>query len=65
MPDERDLKQKAVVFADNFRVQASDAFVGGTPQNAAGGEPDLSRTMYADRVDSGAFDNNLFVLLKK
>jgi hypothetical protein len=65
LPIERDLKQKVVFVADNFNVQGAWAFVSGTPQNANGGEPDYARTKYADQVDTGAFDNNFFALLKK
>ena len=65
VPIERDLKQKVVFVAENFKVQGSWAFVSGTPQNASGERPDYSRTKYADAVDSGAFDNNFFALLKK
>jgi hypothetical protein len=64
-PVERDLKQKVVFVADDFKVQGSWAFVGGTPQNANGGEPDYSRTRYADQFDTGAFDNNFFAVLRK
>jgi len=64
-PIERDLKQKVVFVADNFRVQGNFAFVSGTPQNSSGEDPDYARTKYADQVDSGAFDNNFFALLKK
>ncbi len=65
IPVERDLKQKVVFVADNFRVQGTRAFVSGTPQNSSGGDPDYSKTKYADQVDSGAFDNNFFALLRK
>jgi len=65
LPIERDLKQKVVFVADNFRVQGNFAFVSGTPQNSSGEDPDYARTKYADQVDSGAFDNNFFALLKK
>jgi hypothetical protein len=65
IPVERDLKQKVVFVADDFKVKGTWAFVGGTPQNAKGGEPDYSRTKYADQYDTGAFDNNFFALLKK
>jgi hypothetical protein len=65
VPVERDLKQKVVFVADDFRVQGNWAFVGGRPQAVNGEAPDYSRTQYADQVDSGAFDNNLFALLKK
>ena len=65
IPVERDLKQKVVFVAENFKVQGNWAFIGGTPQNSSGGEPDYRRTQYADAVESGAFDNNFFALLKK
>ena len=65
LPIERDLKQKVVFVADNFKVQGNFAFVSGIPQNSSGGDPDYARTKYADQVDSGAFDNNFFALLKK
>src|SRR5215213_5297693 len=39
IPVERELKQKIVFVADDFRVQGTWAFVGGRPQNPAGGEP--------------------------
>ena len=65
IPVERDLKQKVVFVADNFKVQGNWAFVGGTPQGANGEAPDYARTKYADAFDSGAFDNNFFALLKK
>ena len=65
IPVERDLKQKVVFVADNFKVQGNFAFVSGIPQNSSGGDPDYARTKYADQVDSGAFDNNFFALLKK
>ena len=65
VPVERDLKQKIVFVMDSFKVQGNFAFVGGTPQNASGGDPDYARTKYADQFDTGAFDNNFFALLKK
>ena len=65
VPVERDLKQKVVFVADNFNVHGDWAFIGGTPQGANGGSPDYGRTQYADAKESGAFDNNLFALLKK
>jgi len=33
VPVERDLKQKVVFVTDNFKVQGTWAFVGGTPQS--------------------------------
>lgn len=65
IPVERDLKQKIVFVADNFKVQGNWAFVGGAPQGANGEAPDYTRTKYADAYESGAFDNNFFALLRK
>ena len=65
VPVERDLKQKIVFALDNFNVAGNWAFLSGTPQTVDGGKPDYSRTKYANAVDSGAFDNNIFALLKK
>ena len=65
IPVERALKQKIVFVADHFKVQGNWAFVSGSPQNSEGGEPDYSRTPYADQVESGAFDHNFFALMRK
>ena len=65
VPVERDLKQKIVFFADSFKVQGNWAFIGGIPMTANNTAPDYSKTKYAGAVDSGAFDNNFFALLKK
>lgn len=65
IPVERDLKQKVVFVAEDFKVQGNWAFVGGTPQGANGDAPNYSGTNYADAVESGAFDNNFFALLRK
>ncbi len=65
VPVERDLKQKVVFVADHFKVQGNWAFVSGTPQSSSGGRPAYDRTKYAEAVDSGAFDNNFFALLRK
>jgi hypothetical protein len=65
VPVEKELKQKIVFVADHFKVQGNWAFVSGTPQNTEGGEPNYSRTPYADQVESGAFDHNFFALMRK
>lgn len=65
IPVERDLKQKVVFVTDNFNVQGTWAFVSGTPQDQKGNAPNYSGTKYAEAVDSGAFDNNFFALLRK
>lgn len=64
-PVKRDLRQKIVFVIDNFKVQGNWAFVSGNPQSPAGGEPSYRNTKYWTAVDSGAFDNNFFALLKK
>ena len=65
IPVERELKQKIVFVADNFKVQGTWAFVSGTPQKPDGGEPDYRGTPYWEQKDQGAFDNNFFALLRK
>ena len=65
VPVERQLKQRIVFVADNFKVQGTWAFVSGTPQSPAGGEPDYRGTPYREQKDQGAFDNNFFALLRK
>ena len=65
VPLEKDLRQKIVFVTDDFNVRGAWAYVSGTPQTADGGRPDYRNTRYADAVDSGAFDNNIFALLKK
>ena len=65
VPVEKELRQKIVFVTDTFNVQGSWAFLSGMPQTAGGERPDYSHTKYADAVDSGAFDNNFFALLRK
>lgn len=65
VPVEKDLRQKVVFVTDTFNVQGSWAFVSGTPQDSKGESPNYRGTKYAEAVDSGAFDNNFFALLKK
>jgi hypothetical protein len=65
VPVERDLKQKIVFVTDHFKVQGTWAFISGTPQGQDGNAPKYTGTKYADAVDSGAFDNNFFALLRK
>jgi hypothetical protein len=64
-PVERQLKQKIVFVADDFKVQGNWAFVGGRPQSPNGGEPDYRGTVYYEAKNEGAFDNNFFALFKK
>ena len=66
VPVERELKQKVVFIVENMNVSGNWAFVGGGRLQAEdGGEPDFSRTQYADAKREGFFDNNYFSLLKK
>ncbi len=66
LPVEKELKQKIVFNADHFKVQGNWAFISGSPQTSSSGRrPDYRNTPYRDAVDSGAFDNNFFALLKK
>ena len=58
-----DMKQKIVFVTDNFRVQGSWAFVGGTLQSPDGGQPDLRGTAWAEEADF--FENNFFALVRK
>lgn len=65
---ERELKQKVVFsFSDNaaFRVQNGWAFLSATPQRRDGKKIDYSKTIYREQVDSGAFDEGIFALLRK
>ncbi|HEY8559361.1 MAG TPA: hypothetical protein VIL74_03075 [Pyrinomonadaceae bacterium] len=64
-PVEKDLKQKISFNIDDFNVQGAWAYLGGAPQTADGREPNYKNTRYWSQVDSGAFDNNVFALLKK
>lgn len=65
VPVERDLRQPVVFAVETVNVSGTWAFLGGSPQAAGGGRPDYSRTRYADAIKYGAFDNNIFALLKK
>jgi len=65
LPVEKELKQKIVFNADHFKVQGNWAFVSGSPQTTSGDRPDYRNTVYWDAVDSGAFDNNFFALMRK
>jgi hypothetical protein len=63
VPVERDLKQKIVFVADNFKVQGSWTFVSGRPTTPSGGQPNLKGTAWEDAED--LFDDNFFGLLRK
>ena len=65
VPVERKLKQPVIFNVDNLNVTGNWAFVGGSPQRPSGGQPDYHGTVYESAIDSGAFDNNIFALLKK
>jgi len=63
VPVERDLKQKIVFVAGDFKVQGNWAFVGGRPTTLTGANPNLKNTAWDGSED--LFDNNFFGLLKK
>ena len=65
LPVERELKQKIVFTADTFNVLGNWTFIFGTMRSPEGGQPDFSRTKYAQAQRDGFFDNNFQALLKK
>lgn len=65
VPVERELKQKIVFAANTFNVLGSWTFIFGTMQTPEGGQPDFSRTRYAEAQRDGFFDNNFQALIKK
>jgi hypothetical protein len=65
VPVEKKLKQKISFSTDHFKAGGDWAFLSGEPQTPNGGRPNYRNTPYRDAVDSGAFDNNFFALLKK
>ena len=62
VPVERDLKQRIVFVADEFRLLGNWAFVGGRPTTPSGDNPSLKGTAWDGSEDM--FDNNFFGLLK-
>lgn len=64
-PVERELKQKIVFAASTFNVLGNWTFIFGTMQTPEGGQPDFSRTKYAQAQRDGFFDNNFQALIKK
>ena len=62
VPVERDLKQKIVFVADDFKILGNWAFVSGRPTTPSGENPNLRGTAWEDSEDM--FDNNFFGLLK-
>src|SRR5215203_5574190 len=66
VPVEKELKQKISFNIEYFNVKGAWAFLSGVPESAQqGGRPNYKNTPYAGAVESGAFDNNFFALLKK
>lgn len=65
VPIEKELKQKIIFTVDHMGVQGTWSFVSGTPQGANGGRPNYDGTPYTEALESGAFDNNYFALLRK
>jgi hypothetical protein len=64
-PVEKELKQKIQFSVEEFRSNGAWAFLSGEPQNMSGGRPNYKGTEYQSAIDSDAFDNNFFALLKK
>ena len=62
VPVERDLKQKIVFVADDFKMLGNWAFVSGRPTRPSGDKPNLKGTAWDGSED--VFDNNFFGLLK-
>jgi len=53
LPVERELKQKIVFAADTFNVLGNWTFIFGTMRSPEGGQPDFSRTKYAQAQRDG------------
>lgn len=65
VPVERELKQKISFSIEHFKTNGNWAFLSGEPQTPGGARPNYRNTPYRDAVDSDAFDNNFFALLRK
>lgn len=65
VPVERDLKQKIQFLVDTFNSNGNWAFLSGEPQNSSGGRPNYRNTRYWEAIQSGAFDDGFFALLRK
>ena len=65
VPVEKALKQKIQFSIETFNVQGNAAFLSGAPQTPNGKKPNYQGTPYQTAVESDAFDNNIFALLKK
>jgi hypothetical protein len=65
VPVEKELKQKVQFAVNDFKVSGNWAFISGEPQNMNGGRPNYKGTQYQSAINSDAFDNNFFALLKK
>ncbi len=65
VPVERDLGQKVTFVTKHLNVLGTWAFVGSDPLNANGGEINYGKTKYAEQVADGAFDGNVFAILRK
>ncbi len=65
VPVEKELKQEIQFVVNDFNVSGNWAFISGEPQTKSGEMPDYSNTVYNEQVESEAFDNNFFALMKK
>jgi hypothetical protein len=64
-PVKKELRQDVIFVINDLNVSGTWAFLGGAPQTPEGGAPDYSGTVYAEEEENGAFDNNIFALLRK
>ncbi len=65
VPVKKSLKQDVIFIINDLNVSGTWAFLGGAPQTPSGDAPDYSGTIYAEEFENGAFDNNIFALLRK
>ncbi|MCI0490013.1 MAG: hypothetical protein L0229_25760 [Blastocatellia bacterium] len=63
-PVEKELKKRVVFKANHLKVQDGWAFLGGVPQQPGGKAMDYRGTPYQEAIRSGAFDDNIFALLR-
>ena len=64
-PVEKQLKKSVVFKVDHLKVQDGWAFLGGVPQQPGGKAMDYRNTPYQEAIQSGAFDDNIFALLRR
>jgi len=65
VPVKRELRQSVIFRIETIRVSGNWAFIAGEPLQPSGKMPSYAGTIYANDVRDGAFDNNVFGLLKR